>query len=68
MDRESSSRSHPRHSSGLVTGVYTTNRVMNGEDDVTCVFHNSEDGAWQFHGLRESKPEDAIYVCLQQEL
>ena len=46
------------------TGVFTTKRVMSGEDGITRVFHNVEDGAWQFHGPHESKPEDLAYVCL----
>ena len=46
------------------TGVFTTKRVMSGADPVTRVFHDVEDGAWQFHGSDESKPEDLAYVCL----
>jgi hypothetical protein len=45
------------------TGVFTTKRVMSGDDPVTRVFHDVEDGAWQFHGPDESKPEDLAYVC-----
>jgi len=46
------------------TGAFTTKRVMSGEDPVTRVFHDLEDGAWQFHGPEESKREDLAYVCL----
>jgi Domain of unknown function (DUF4262) len=45
------------------TGVFTTKRVMSGEDPVTRVFHDLEDGAWQFHGPEESKTGDLAYVC-----
>jgi hypothetical protein len=45
------------------TGVYTTKRVMSGDDPITRVFHDVEDGAWQFHGPPESKAEDLAYVC-----
>jgi hypothetical protein len=45
------------------TGVFTTKRVMSGDDHVTRVFHDVEDGAWQFHGPGESKSEDLAYVC-----
>jgi hypothetical protein len=45
------------------TGVFTTKRVMSGDDPVTRVFHDVEDGAWQFHGPDESKTEDLAYVC-----
>lgn len=45
------------------TMVFTTKRVMNGEDAITRVFHDIEDGAWQFHGPGESRSEDATLVC-----
>ena len=46
------------------TGVFTTKRVLSGEDPVTRVFHDIEDGAWQFHGPEESDPDDVAYACL----
>jgi hypothetical protein len=46
------------------TGVYTTKRIVQGEEPVTHVFHDSNDGAWQFHGPTESKDEDCILACL----
>lgn len=46
------------------TGVFTTRRVMSGQDPVSRVFHDIEDGAWQFHGPEESDPNDLTYVCL----
>jgi len=45
------------------TGVFTTKRVMKGDDPVIRVFHDIVDGAWQFHGPDESKREDLAYVC-----
>jgi hypothetical protein len=45
------------------TGVFTTKRVMSGEDPVTRVFHDIEDGAWQFLGPEESGTKDLTYVC-----
>jgi Domain of unknown function (DUF4262) len=45
------------------TGVFTSKRVMNGDDPVTRVFHDVEDGAWQFHGSGESNSEDLTFVC-----
>jgi hypothetical protein len=46
------------------TGVFTTKGVMSGKDPVTRVFHDIEDGAWQFHGPQETDPKDLAYVCL----
>lgn len=46
------------------TGIFTTKRVMSGEDPVTRVFHDIEDGAWQFHGPQDSDPKDIAYACL----
>ena len=45
------------------TGVYTTKRIMNGDEPILYVFHDAEDGAWQFHGASESMPEDASLIC-----
>jgi hypothetical protein len=44
-------------------GVFTTKRVMSGDDPITRVFHDLDDGSWQFHGPGESKTEDLAYVC-----
>lgn len=46
------------------TGVFTTKRVMSGEDSITRVFHDIEDGAWQFHGPQDTDPKDIAYVCM----
>jgi hypothetical protein len=46
------------------TGVFTTKRVMSGEDIVARVFHDTDDRAWQFHGPQDSDAEDIAYVCL----
>lgn len=45
------------------TECYSTKRVMSGDDPITRVFHDSTDGAWQFHGPEESKIELCL-VCL----
>jgi len=45
------------------TGVYTTKRIMNGEEPVVYVSPDGEDGAWQFHGHSESKVESATLLC-----
>jgi hypothetical protein len=45
------------------TGVFTTKRVMADQDPITRVFHDLEDGAWQFHGPDESKTEEISFVC-----
>lgn len=37
---------------------------MSGKDPIARVFHDLDDGAWQFHGPEESNPEDMAYVCL----
>jgi hypothetical protein len=50
------------------TRIFTTKRVMSGEDPVTRVFHDAEDGAWQFHGPAESRKEDMALVCFHHVL
>ena len=45
------------------TGVYTTKRVMSGEEPIVYVSHDDGDGAWQFHGTSDSKIESAALVC-----
>jgi hypothetical protein len=44
------------------TGVYTTKRIMNGEEPILSVYHDV-DGDWQFHGESESSVETAALVC-----
>lgn len=39
---------------------------MAREEPITRVFHDAEDGAWQFHGPAESKREDIAYVCFHR--
>jgi len=48
------------------TGVYTTKRIMNGDEPILYVFHDAEDGARGFHGASESRPEDASQICFHQ--
>ena len=45
------------------TGVYTTKKIIDGEEPVLYVSHDSEDGAWQFHGVSESTVESAALTC-----
>jgi len=49
------------------TGVYTTKRVVNGDEPVTHVFHDGDD-AWQFHGPSDSNQEDCVLACLHHVL
>jgi Domain of unknown function (DUF4262) len=44
------------------TGVYTTKRIVNGEEPILYVFHDADDGAWQFHGPSASTPNDVSLV------
>lgn len=46
------------------TRVFTTKRVMNRQDSVTRVFHEVEDGAWQFLGTGDALVEDVVCACL----
>ena len=45
------------------TGVYTTKGILNGEEPILYVYHDQDDGAWQFHGPSESEAESAALVC-----
>lgn len=49
------------------TGVYTTKKIMNDEEPITYVAHDSDDD-WQFHGPSESNREDVAFVCLHHIL
>jgi hypothetical protein len=44
-------------------GVFTTKRIVAGEDPILYVYHDTDDGAWQFHGEGESTPETLAHVC-----
>ena len=37
---------------------------MSGKDPITRVFHDIDDGTWEFHGPQESDPKDMAYLCL----
>ncbi len=45
------------------TGVYATKKIMSGDETILYVYHDLEDGAWQFHGPSESTAESAALVC-----
>jgi len=48
--------------------AFTTKRVAVGEESVTYVTHDLDDGSWQFHGPSESHPEDICLLCLHHFL
>ena len=45
------------------TGVFTTKRIVNGEEPVLEVHHDAEDESWQFHGAGESSAKTIAHVC-----
>jgi hypothetical protein len=44
--------------------VITTWKILRSEDWIAYVFHDEDDGGWQFHGVEDSKVEDAAIVAL----
>ena len=44
--------------------TFTTRAVMEGREPILAVYHDEEDGAWQFIG-GEWAPEDLVVVCLE---
>ncbi|HEY3927531.1 MAG TPA: hypothetical protein VGL89_04080 [Candidatus Koribacter sp.] len=46
------------------TNSFTIRDIMDRKLPIIRVFHDKDDGAWQFHGAQESRLEDAILVCL----
>jgi hypothetical protein len=44
--------------------VITTWQILRSEDWIAHVFHDEDDGCWQFHGPGESKVEDAAVIAL----
>lgn len=39
------------------TAVFTTKRILDGDDWIHYVTHDAEDGAWQFHPYTGPTPE-----------
>jgi hypothetical protein len=46
------------------TQAFTTKRIASGEEPITYVTHDLDDGSWQFHGDSEPIAEDGCLVCL----
>ena len=46
-------------------GVIAVKQVMSGADWIQYVFHDEEDGVWQFHGTEEANERDIMLVSLQ---
>ena len=44
--------------------VITTTHVLKEGRDIACVFHDEEDGGWQFHYAGEKSANDAMVVSL----
>lgn len=45
--------------------VIAVKQVMSGADWIQYVFHDEEDGGWQFHGTEEAEERDIMMVSLQ---
>jgi hypothetical protein len=45
------------------TMVFTTKIISNGHEPVLYVYHDADDGAWQFHGQSDSNIESAVAIC-----
>jgi hypothetical protein len=45
------------------TGVFATKLVVSGDEPILYVSHDLSDGAWQFHGMSETKVESIALVC-----
>jgi len=46
------------------TAVFTTRQVINENMPILFVFHDEDDGAWQFHHDNTPSIEDAMIVSL----
>jgi hypothetical protein len=44
--------------------VFTSKQIIEGKDWIRYVTHDSDDGAWQFHGTKQTNEEDAKLVAL----
>lgn len=45
--------------------AFTTRRVLEGDEPILAVYHEAEDGTWQFMGNAGWKPEDLVLACLE---
>jgi len=48
--------------------VFTTRPVMCGESWIANVFHDEDDGGWQFHGVDPPEADAAMIVGLKRVL
>ena len=48
------------------TAVFTTKRVASSESWIGYVYHDAEDGAWQFHAPEASDQEEPMIVGLSE--
>ena len=48
------------------TMVITTKEILNGEHPVTAVFHDLDDGMWQFLDDEELSEERAAIISLEE--
>ena len=46
--------------------VFTTRQVVNGREPILAVFHDAEDGAWQFISAAGANEADLMIVSLRQ--
>mgnify|MGYP000974577912 CR=1 FL=1 len=42
--------------------VFTTASIVNGTEWIAYVYHDEEDGAWQFHSLNSNTDEDEARI------
>jgi len=52
------------------TAVFTTNGILDRQEWIYLVTHDSEDGAWQFHHARDNelRTTEAVVVALHRIL
>jgi hypothetical protein len=46
--------------------VFTTRKILNGKDWIASVFHDADDGAWQFLGAELNNSENLAVVALSE--
>jgi hypothetical protein len=46
--------------------VFTTRSVVVDRKPILTVYHNEDDGAWQFHHDKEPKTQDAMIILLSE--
>ena len=48
------------------TMIITTKRIISKEADIVLVFHDDEDGIWQFLDGYENDEKNAVIISLQE--